>query len=175
MIAIKEMKLDDSYKIYEIDRSEQIELVYTYKEGALVETKTNHECPNWGEEDYREIITRFEHELINGGTAYGAFDGDQLVGFGVLGHTFRGKAHNQLQVDLMYVTRKYRRQGIGRRIMDSLSKKAIERGAEYLYISSTETESAVKFYSSCGSTLTSEIDEELFQKEPFDIHMHKKL
>ncbi|WP_051967779.1 hypothetical protein [Brevibacillus thermoruber] len=36
---------------------------------------------------------------------------------------------------------------------------------------STETESAVKFYRSCGSTITSEIDEELFEKEPHDIHM----
>jgi hypothetical protein len=47
--------------------------------------------------------------------------------------------------------------------------------AKYLYISSMETESAVKFYRSCGSTITSEIDEELFEKEPHDIHMRLTL
>jgi GNAT superfamily N-acetyltransferase len=175
MISLVQMKLDDSYKIRDIDRSETIELIYKSKGGVLEEIKAGHECPNWKEDNYQEIMIRFESELTKGGTAFGAFDGDTLVGFGVLAHRFRGKANNQLQIDLMYVTREYRRQGIGRQIIDSLSKVAIERGAKYLYISSTETESAVKFYSSYGSTLTSEIDDELFEKEPYDIHMLKKL
>ncbi|WP_282942640.1 GNAT family N-acetyltransferase [Paenibacillus sp. RC67] len=175
MISVIQMKLDESYKIRDIDRSETIELFYKCKDGILEEIKAGHECPNWKEDNYQEIISRFEYELSNGGMAYGAFDEDKLVGFGVLAHKFRGKEHNQLQIDLMYVTREYRRQGIGRQIIGLLSKAAIEKGAKYLYISSTETESAVKFYSSCGSTVTSEIDEELFEKEPYDIHMLKKL
>lgn len=175
MISITQMKLDDSYKIHDIDRSETIELIYKCKNGILEEIQAGHECPNWKEDDYAEIILRYEYELKNGGTAMGAFDGDKLVGFGVLAHQFRGKENNRLQIDLMYVTREYRRQGIGSRILDALSKAAVEKGAKYLYISSTETESAVKFYSNCGSTITHEIDEELFEKEPFDIHMLKKL
>jgi ribosomal protein S18 acetylase RimI-like enzyme len=175
MISLVQMKLNDSYKIRDIDRSETIELIYKSKDGVLEEIKAGHECPNWKEDNYQEIISRFEYELTKGGTAFGAFDGDTLVGFGVLAHRFRGKENNQLQIDLMYVTREYRRQGIGRQIIDSLSKVAIEKGAKYLYISSTETESAVKFYSSYGSTITSEIDDELFEKEPYDIHMLKKL
>jgi GNAT superfamily N-acetyltransferase len=75
----------------------------------------------------------------------------------------------------MYVTRQYRRQGIGSQILYALSKVAIAEGAKYLYISSTETESAVKFYSSCGSTTTTEIDKDLFEKEPDDIHMIRTL
>lgn len=175
MVSIIQMKLDDSYKIRDIDRSETIELIYKCKEGVLEGIQSGHECPNWKEDNYQEIISRYEYELTNGGTAFGAFDGDILVEFGVLAHKFRGSENNQLQIDLMYVTRNYRRQGIGRQIIDLLSKVAIEKGAKYLYISSTETESAVKFYSSCGSTITSEIDEELFEKEPYDIHMLKKL
>jgi GNAT superfamily N-acetyltransferase len=175
MVTIIQMKLEDSYKIRDIDRSERIDLIYRCKDGVLEEIKAGHECPNWNEDNYQEIISRYEYELTNGGTAFGAFDGDKLVGFGVLAHRLRGKENNQLQIDLMYVTREYRRQGIGRQIFDSLRKVAIEKGAKYLYISSTETESAVKFYLSCGSTITSEIDEELFEKEPFDIHMLMKL
>lgn len=175
MVSIIQMKLDDSYKIRDIDRSETIELIYKCKDGVLEEIKARHECPNWKEDNYQEIISRYECELSNGGTAFGAFDRDKLIGFGVLANKFRGRENNQLQIDLMYVTRKYRRQGIGSQIINSLSKVAIEKGAKYLYISSTETESAVKFYSSWGSTITSEIDEELFEKEPYDIHMLKKL
>lgn len=175
MISVIQMKLGDSYRIRDIDRSETIDLIYQFSNGELHERKMPHECPNWDEEHYKEIITRYEYELSNGGTAYGAYDGDELVGFGVLAHKFRGRDNNQLQVDLMYVSRKYRRQGIGSRIFEELSRVAIERGATQLYISSTETESAVKFYSIRGSKITPKVDKELFQKEPNDIHMVKSL
>ncbi|NOU74037.1 GNAT family N-acetyltransferase [Paenibacillus sp. LMG 31458] len=175
MIKIIQMGHADSHKIREIDRSETIDLIYKMNNGSLEEVKAGHECPNWNEENYRAIISRYEYEINNGGTAYGAFDADKLVGFGVLAHKFRGRENNQLQIDLMYVTRQYRRQGIGSQILHALSKVAIAEGAKYLYISSTETESAVKFYSSCGSTTTTEIDKELFEKEPDDIHMIRTL
>ncbi|MEY9094880.1 GNAT family N-acetyltransferase [Paenibacillus sp. RC84] len=175
MVSIIPMKLEDSFKIRDIDRSETIELIYTCKNEVLEEIKTGHECPNWKEDDYNAVISRYEYELKNGGTAFGAYDGETLVGFGVLANKFRGQENDRLQIDLMYVTRDYRRQGIGSRIMDELSKAAIEKGAKYLYISSTETESAVNFYTSCGSAITSEVDEELFEKEPDDIHMIKRL
>jgi hypothetical protein len=64
---------------------------------------------------------------------------------------------------------------IGSRIFYELSQVAIKRGGTQLYISATETESAVKFYSSRGSAVTSEVDEELFRKEPKDIHMTMNL
>ncbi|WP_340003716.1 GNAT family N-acetyltransferase [Paenibacillus sp. FSL K6-0276] len=175
MISVSQMKFEDSFRLRDIDRSETIDLIYKCKNGFLEEIMAEHECPNWVEDEYNEIISRYEHELNNGGTAFGAYNGDKLVGFGVLANKFRGKEHNQLQIDLMYVTREYRRQGIASRILDALSKEAIEKGAEYLYISSTETESAVKFYSSHDSRITSEVDEELFEKEPNDIHMIKRL
>ncbi|KQX68219.1 GNAT family N-acetyltransferase [Paenibacillus sp. Root444D2] len=175
MIRIIQLGHDDSHKIREIDRSETIDLIYKMNNGSLDQVKAGHECPNWNEENYREIISRYEYEIDNGGTAYGAFDEDKLVGFGVLAHKFRGRDNNQLQIDLMYVSRQYRRQGIGSQIFNELSKVAIAEGAKYLYISSTETESAVKFYSSCGSIITTEIDNDLFEKEPEDIHMLKAL
>jgi GNAT superfamily N-acetyltransferase len=169
------MKIEDSYRIRDIDRSEKIEKIYQCVDGALLERTMPHECPNWDEKHYEEKITRFEAELSNGGTAYGAYNGDKLVGFGVLAHHFRGKDKNQLQLDLMYVSRNYRRQGIGRRIFNELSRIALQKGAAHLYISATETESAVKFYSSLGSSVASEVDEELFRKEPRDIHMTRSL
>lgn len=175
MVSINQMKLEESYGIREIDRSEKIDLIYKCKDGNLEEIKAGHECSNWKDDDYQDIISRYEYELKNGGTAYGAYNGNKLVGFGVLAHKFRGKENNQLQIDLMYVTKEYRRQGIGRRILNALSQVAIEKGAKYLYISSTETESAVKFYSRYGSTIATEVDKELFEKEPYDIHMLKKL
>lgn len=175
MIDYKQMQIDDVEQLKDIDRSETIEFIYQVQDGQLHETAAPYECPRWDDELTHGVQERFVYELKNKGFAVGAYDGDLLIGFGVLAHQFRGKDKDQLQVDLMYVSRQYRRQGIGTRIMNELSNEASRRGAKYLYISSTETRSAVFFYQSHGGELTAELDKELFEKEPHDIHMLKKL
>jgi len=175
MITYQILNPEQVNKLTEIDRSEHIDLTYEMKDGKIMELNSNHECPTWTEDMMKEIQERYLHELHNGGLAIGAFDGGTLVAFGVLAHRFRGLNNNRLQIDLMYVDRKYRRQGIGTRIFNMLGDEARGRGAEYLYISSTETKSAVSFYRSNGSQITKDIDEELFNKEPKDIHMIVKL
>lgn len=171
MITFQVLSKEQSNKLKDIDRSEAIDLIYEMKNGHLLEIQTNHECANWDEDIFKEIQERFRIELSNGGMSIGAFHDDVLVGFGVLAPTFRGENKDQLQIDLMYVSRKYRRQGIGTRIMNELSSEARRRGAKYLYISSTETRSAVTFYQSNGGQLTENADKELYEKEPMDIHM----
>jgi len=174
-MIIREMKLEEAEKIKEIDRSEKINLIYENSDAGLKEVSTDHECPTWDTRELDQLLERFRIEITAGGIAYGAFENDCLIGFGVLGHKLRGKNKDQLQIDLMYVTRSFRRKGIGKQLMNELSKEAKNRGAKFLYISSTETESAVNFYQNCGSELTDEIDQELFDLEPNDIHMLKRL
>jgi len=174
-INYRKLEMIDAERLVEIDRSETIELIYEMQNGVIAEIKAGHECPNWDVNQVNEMKERFKYELRNGGKAFGAFDEGLLVGFAVLGHKFRGKDKKQLQVDLMYVSRAYRRKGIGTRLMEQLSFEAKSLGADYLYISSTETQSAVGFYRSAGSHITEEVDEELFELEPKDIHMLKKL
>ena len=176
MIIYKDLSVHDAIKLSDIDRSEYIDLIYRMNDDQLIEDKDSaHECPNWTEEMLEELRERFVYELSNGGSAYGAFDQDKLVGFGVLAHKFRGEFKDQLQIDLMYVSRMYRRKGIGTRIFEELTNEARRKGAKSLYISSTETRSAVTFYRSNGGMLTHQVDKELFEKEPFDIHMVKRL
>jgi len=175
MITYQTMKQDQVNKLLEIDRSEYIDIIYEFQNEKMIEIQAGHECPTWTKEMMDEIQERFIYEINHGGMAIGAFDGERLIGFGVLAHKFRGSDLNKLQVDLMYVTRDYRRQGIGTQIFSQLSKEARRRGAKHLYISSTETRSAVSFYRNNGSKITTEIDEELFDKEPKDIHMEVEL
>ncbi|BBH19357.1 hypothetical protein Back11_07020 [Paenibacillus baekrokdamisoli] len=175
LITYREMLLEEAHKIAEVDRSEQIEQVYRITEGQLISAQAGHECPSWNDEQLYQLITRMQHELTNGGLAWGAFDGKRLVGFAVLGSKWCGVCKDHLQVDLMYVNRAHRRKGIASQLMRLVEEEAKARGASYLYISSTETESAVRFYQSHGSEWTAEADEELFTLEPLDIHMIKHL
>jgi len=174
-VRIREMSIQEADQLGEIDRSEWIEATYRMVNGQLERLEEGHECATWCEEQVKELIARFGVEVSSGGYAVGAYDEGQLVGFGVLGHKFRGSNSDQLHVDLLYVTRNYRRRGIGKRIMDELEKAAKARGASCLYISSTETQSAVSFYRSYGGELAAQVDPELFALEPYDIHMLKKL
>lgn len=171
MISYRALTCQDVHQLKEIDRSEHIELIYEMDDDNMIEIKTDHECPDWDDILLREMEERFLYELEQGGMAVGAFVDDTLVGFGVLAHKPRGEQLDQLQVDLMYVTREYRRQGIGTELLNRLGEEAKRRGAKALYISSTETRSAVSFYRSNGSELTKNVDAELFSKEPKDIHM----
>ncbi|MGY0041177.1 GNAT family N-acetyltransferase [Pedobacter sp. NJ-S-72] len=175
MIIYRPIAIDMVSRLNEIDRSEFIDVLYHVNGDRLSETEADYEYAGWTSEELKEIKKQYIFELTNGGTAVGAFDQDLLVGFGVLGHRFMGKNLDQLAVDLMYVSRNHRRQGIGSEILKMLSTEAKNRGAEYLYISSTETKSAVSFYSKNGSAVTKVVDEVLFNKEPKDIHMVMKL
>ncbi|WP_231638528.1 GNAT family N-acetyltransferase [Paenibacillus sp. JCM 10914] len=172
---MQRMHVDHVQQLSEIDRSEYIEFIYIMKNGHLERVDQNHECPNWDSDLLAELQQRYVDELKQGGVAVGAYDGERLVGFGVLSSKRRGVEQNRVQVDLMYVTRHYRKQGIGTRIMDQLAQEAKAWGAKYLYISSTETQSAVSFYQKNGGSITTDVDPELFEKEPMDIHMIKEL
>ncbi|MGG4035185.1 GNAT family N-acetyltransferase [Paenibacillus cisolokensis] len=170
-IVYRQMTIDDAERLQDIDRSEYIDLIYEMRGGEMCEIAAGHECPAWDADLLDRMRQRYCDELSRGGTAFGAFDGETLAGFGVLAHRFRGPEQDQLQIDLLYVSRGYRRRGIATRIMNELRRTAIGRGAKSLYISSTETRSAVSLYRSIGGRIAERVDPELFEKEPKDIHM----
>lgn len=175
MIRYQVMTTEQVSKLAEIDRSELIALRYEMHGGKLVSTEIHYECPRWDPAALKEIQDRYIFETSRNGLAVGAFDEELLVGFGVLEHRFRGAEKDQLQIDLLYVSRDYRKQGIGTTLLNRLSDEARKRGATYLYISSAETFSAVTFYTTNGARITDKVDEELYRKEPGDIHMLMKL
>ncbi|TLS49631.1 GNAT family N-acetyltransferase [Paenibacillus antri] len=170
-LRYRELKPEDAVRVAEIDRSETIERLYAMTEGSLTAEEVHIESPAWDDKQTREMIDRFRKELSAGGTAVGCFEDGRLVGFGVLSGAFRGDRRDRLAVDLMYVSRSHRRRGIGTRLLRELSAVAADLGAKQLYVSSTETESAVSFYRKNGGEPTPEVDPELFEKEPHDIHM----
>ncbi|MDO3411173.1 GNAT family N-acetyltransferase [Saccharibacillus sp. CPCC 101409] len=174
-IRIRRMRPDDVSLLAQVDRSEKIERICRVENGQEVWTEAGHECPGWNDEQLEGLQSRFLRELEAGGTAFGAYDGERLAGFGLLGHRRIGPKRDKLAVDLMYVGRPYRRRGIATRFMQLLGQAAAEAGAGYLYISSAESSSAVGFYRSIGGENTAEPDAELLALEPLDIHMTRRL
>ena len=170
-MRIQEMKAGDLDRIREIDRSESVRFVYVYEQGELRPVEVNHDIPTWGEEMVAEAKERLAPKLAAGGVLLGAVDGDQLVAVAVLGGEFIGIRSNQLEVAFLYVSNGYRRRGIAKQLMDEICRRARRRGAEQLYISASETESAVGFYLGYGCRLAERVDPALFELEPRDIHL----
>jgi len=171
------MEKSEIGRIAEIDRTEHITTTYLIEDGVLVSREVDWKVPRWpleGSDDFsvNGMIKSLVPILEEDGVLYGAFDGDLLAGIAV----FRPRlTKTQAQLVFLHVSNAYRRQGIGTKLQQETERLAIESGAEELYVSATPSESAVGFYKSHGYIPTSEPNPALFELEPDDIHMVKKL
>ena len=71
MITYQILNQDHVTQLYEIDRSEYIDLIYEAGEQGLVEHKQDHVCANWGQEQLEKIEDRYIYELQQGGWLMG--------------------------------------------------------------------------------------------------------
>jgi predicted N-acetyltransferase YhbS len=154
-----------------IDRSEAIENFYHFQDGILVLKSQHIEVVGWppgqAEKYTPELLDCFDRR----GWFYGAFDDERLVAVVVLESRFSGKQRDQLQLKFLHVSRSYRNRGLGAKFFELAKKKAHERGAESLYISATPSENTVNFYLHLGCRIAEQLEQDLFELEPEDVHL----
>ncbi|MGM9986150.1 MAG: GNAT family N-acetyltransferase [Bacillaceae bacterium] len=155
----------------EISRKEIVNEVYYFKNNKLEIVDEHYQIEGWNFEELQAFIKRLHDIHDRNGTIYGAFDYHKIVGLAALESKFIGKNKDQLKFDMLYISTNYRKKGIGKNLVNLLSDKAKELGAKSLYISATPFKNTVDFYFAVGAHLTSEINAELYQLEPDDIHM----
>jgi GNAT superfamily N-acetyltransferase len=157
--------------IWTIDRSEVHHHIYQLRDGQLVLTPAYFEAHGWApgqiEQDTPLLYACFDR----GGAFVGMFHDHTLAGVAVIDNIPLGADSDQLQLKYLYVSRDYRRQGVGKRLLQEACAIARQRGATSLYISATPTENTVNFYQRCGAVVTSTPDPELYAHEPEDIHL----
>jgi ribosomal protein S18 acetylase RimI-like enzyme len=160
-------------RIGEIDRSERIRTGYKVSEGNLQRMEVIWDSPAWGMEEDGEytvgsMVKFCRDHLERNARLFGAFDGENLVGIGLIQH---GIGEGMAQLAFLHVSNGYRRYGIGGRIAGELIREAKKGGASRMYVSATPSGSAVGFYMSLGFKLTDTPLPELIEIEPEDIHM----
>ena len=161
----------------EIDRTEYIPIIYRQQGDQLTEEHHGFNVPPWftDNEDkhsvaYHRAFT--EGHLATGGTALGAFDGERLVGIGVVTpHVRPGIA----QLALLHVSDGYRGRGIGRRLCELMDDIARAAGDTAMVVSATPSVNTVQFYMGRGFAPAAEPLPELYALEPEDIHLSKRL
>lgn len=175
-MEIRQLERREIGAIWAIDRAEVVERVYYYREGGeLLLKPERHDIGGWppGEaERYGPILLDC---FDRGGSFYGAFEGERLIGAAVLESRFIGRARDQLQLKFLHVSRRYRQAGLGCRLFEKAVARASALGARRLYISSTPSENTVRFYLRRGCRVTDEVDAALYRLEPDDIHLELEL
>lgn len=170
-IKIRTLPPSELNRIREIDRSEHVTGIYVMEQGEMKFIPQDNHVPNWTEADHQANIEMLAPKLQGQGVLIGALNGDRLVGVAVLGNDWLDEEKTMLQMAFLYVSNSYRGLGIARWLMDQVCYHARNRGALQIYVSATETKSAVHFYQRYGCKLVDQVHPELFALEPLDIHM----
>lgn len=167
----RELNREEIIKLVEIDRSEVIENIYYLRDNQLELEKEYYDMKSFPPGELDEIIERQYKIHDNKGIIYGVFNGDKLIGVTSLENKLRGKNNIYMKMDIIFVSKDYRGQGIAKKLVQIIKKEAKDRGAKKMYISATPSENTVNFYINVGCQLTAELDHELYKLEPEDIHL----
>jgi predicted N-acetyltransferase YhbS len=176
-IAYRRLDPADLVRIGEIDRSERIETLYVQRGSRLEEKAGDWSAPAWssegeGEHSVAHQRAECERHLAAGGIALGAFADGQLVGIGVVTpHIRPGIA----QLAFLHVSNAYRTRGVGGHLSEELERLARDQGDTTIVVSATPSLNTVRFYRRRGFEPMAQPLPELYELEPDDVHMEKRL
>jgi GNAT superfamily N-acetyltransferase len=176
-IEIRRLTGAELARVGEIDRTEQITVLYEQRGTELVERPGNWSASAWdpdgdGEHSVEARRQELEHYVDAGGLAYGAFAGERLVGIGVVVPHLRPAV---AQLAFIHVTQALRASGIGSRLCGEMDRVARDAGDTAMVVSATPSANTVRFYRSRGFEPMAEPLPALFELEPEDVHMRKVL
>jgi GNAT superfamily N-acetyltransferase len=127
---------------------------------------------DWNDDFRYELITEdFPQAIKSGGALFGAYDDDNLIGFFALDGNLIGSEKQYAWLVYCHVSADYRHHGIGRELFSLVAEAARELGAKKMYISANSSEESQAFYRAVGCVHAEEINPELFELEPYDVHM----
>ena len=124
---------------------------------------------NWDLNRRRKIAADIKRHMEADQSAFGAFSGDQLVGFITVSHALFGQSARYAQLVCFQVSEPFRRQGIGKRLFALTVGELAMLGADRLYISAHSSRESQAAYRALGCVDAAEINAFLAAEEPFDV------
>ncbi|MEZ4860647.1 MAG: GNAT family N-acetyltransferase [Caldilineaceae bacterium] len=170
-MRIRQLAEHDLTRSHAIDVSESGNVIYRYTDGALQTTVEQWAHPRWTPEEWQRRLQHWMADL-HPDLFLGAFVDERLVGLASLRYRL---TETMAQLTTLHISRTYRRQGVATALTQAVIRLVKAQGAQTLYVSATESASAVNFYLSQGFRPTGEPHPTLFALEPNDIHMDMQL
>jgi Acetyltransferases len=125
----------------------------------------------WDDKEKEEKTIKLRKCLEGNGIVLGAFVGNNFIGFSSVSNRLFGSDDEYINLELLHVSYEYRRMGIGKMLFHGICGEVEMLGAKKLYITANSSEETQAFYKSMGCIEAIEINQELFEKEPFDCHL----
>ena len=164
---------DKNFNLYSLDnfvRRQDVKECWRRANGSLTLLPIAY-IEDWTLEERRETAKEILKELENGGLAYGAFCGNEIVGFASLQAAFFGSHKQYMDLALFYVSEPFRQKGIGKELFHIACRGAREAGAQKLYISAHSAKDSMAAYYRLGCVEAAEINQAMAEKEPCDVQM----
>lgn len=136
------MSKDEVERVSELDVSEDGVSIFKQTRTRIEKHSTEWHRPRWNAAKCRSIAEGITSDLESGGVMLGAFDGESLIGVGVLRHRLE---ESVAELAGPWVSRDYRRKGVARQLTSEIFRLAKEDGAHEIYVSASPSESAVGF------------------------------
>jgi ribosomal protein S18 acetylase RimI-like enzyme len=174
-ISIRRLDPDEVHRFEEIDRTEDITHIWYVRDGEMVLEEEHWHMTGWPPDGLAGHHRHLGECMDSGGAAWGAFDGERLVGIAVLDGRWYGGARDTLDMYFLHVSDGYRHQGIGRTLTELAKERARELGAKRLFVSGLPSINTIRFYRAVGFERAGEVDPTLAEREPEDIHMELPL
>lgn len=126
---------------------------------------------SWDIATCREIAADVAAHMQSDQSAFGAFAGEELVGFITVSHKIFGTAHRYAELVCFQVSEPWRGQGIGKALFHLAAGELQAIGAERLYISAHSSRETQAAYQALGCVLAEEINWDIAKGEPFDVQL----
>ena len=169
---IRRLTIQELPRVAEVDVAETGTRLLTLVAGSVVSRDAEWRRAARDSETWAPYVIEWATILGSGGAGFGAFEDGRLVGVAILRHDL---APGMAQLAALFVDREHRRQGIAAALAKTVEQAARDAGAFTMYVSASETPSAVGFYLSRGFAPTATPDPVLLAREPLDIHMTRML
>lgn len=130
---------------------------------------------NWGEEEYKMLVSCLQHTLTSGGFVYAAFYRDTLKGFVSVEPNLFGDKQNYLDLSSIHVSEDMRGNGIGTTLFLAAKEWAKKQGAAKLYISAHSAIESQAFYKKMGCVSAQIHHQRHIEEAPYDRQLECEL
>jgi N-acetylglutamate synthase-like GNAT family acetyltransferase len=175
-ISYKELKINEinTELFSSFNRYQEVKKCWRRENGEWI-LKEVPFIEQWGSEEYEILIKCLQHTIRTGGTVFGAFHNNVLVGFASVENEFFGSKKEYLEMSCIHTSYESRGMGIGRSLFSLVCNKAKEMGAQKLYISTHSSQESQAFYKAIGCVEAVEYNSKLVAKEPCDCQLEYRL
>jgi len=171
-MIIKKLKIQDCIPalLSRFNRYQEVKRCWRKEDGEWL-LKDISFIDQWSDEEKAKKTAGLSYCLQKGGVVLGAFIENDLIGFASIANLIFGSNREYIQLEMLHVSFELRGKGIGKALFREICREAKKFDAKKLYISAQSSEETQAFYRLMGCVEAVEINNKLYEEEPFDCHL----